>query len=97
MRRTAKGLATTAAVLMTTLFLFMAGPAGAGGGYPPSPVQTVVAQKVTPPAPAVQAAQTRGGVAFTGADILQWVLMAMAALLVGTLLVVAARRRRTEV
>lgn len=95
MRRTAKGLVAMAGVLMTTLVLFMAGPALAGGGYPPSPTQTVVAQKVTPPAPAVQAVQSK--VAFTGADILQWVLMALAALLVGTVLVVAARRRRTEV
>ena len=88
MRRPAKALFTMAGVMMTTLFLFLAGPAAAQAGYPPGPGPTVVTQRVTPPARAVQ-----GKVAFTGTDILPWVLFGLAAILVGALLLVASRRR----
>lgn len=88
MRRMLGGLVASATALTVSLLLLMAAPVSADGGYPPGPGPTVVAQKVTPPAPAVQTK-----VAFTGSDILQWVFVGLAAILVGALLVVVARRR----
>ncbi len=61
-------------------------------GYPPGPQAPVVAQTL-PAVPAPTPVRVTSGVAFTGADILRWSLIAVALVAVGILLVVTNRRR----
>lgn len=89
MRRTIS-LTMTLAVLATGLLASMVPAASAEGGYPPGPRPPVVAQTL-PPAP--PPARAPSAVAFTGANILRWALVALVLVGVGTLLVAANRRR----
>lgn len=83
------------AALATGLMAAMATAASAQAGYPPGPKPPVVAQTLPsapPPAPA-SSTGVSSGVAFTGANILRWALIASVMVVVGTLLVAANRRR----
>ncbi len=79
------------AALATGLMAAMATAASAQAGYPPGPKPPVVAQTLpsAPPPPRASSA----GVAFTGANILRWALIASVMVVVGILLVAANRRR----
>jgi len=80
---------------LVTGFMVSTASAASAGGYPPGPQPPVVPQTL-PPAEPVRAASRAAGssaVAFTGANILRWALIALALVVVGTLLVVANRRR----
>jgi hypothetical protein len=44
--------------------------------------------------PAVSTSTTSSSVAFTGADVLRWALMALVLVAIGAVLVTVARRRR---
>ncbi|MDQ6797756.1 MAG: hypothetical protein M3011_07005 [Actinomycetota bacterium] len=86
----------TLATLVTGFMVSMAAAASAAG-YPPGPQPPVVSQTL-PPAPgpvmvASRAASSSSAVAFTGANILRWALIALVLVAVGALLVVVARRR----
>ena len=80
----------TIVALATGLLALMATAASAQAGYPPGPQPPVVSQTL-PPAPAPVRAPS--AVAFTGADILRWALVALVLVALGALLVVANRRR----
>lgn len=90
MRRMVKTVVAMAGVLFTTLLLLAGSPALASGekGYPPPPKPTVVVQAPSPPAAPVQ-----GQVAFTGTNVLQWVVLGLAVMALGVLLVLVSRRR----
>jgi hypothetical protein len=62
-------------------------PALAGSELPPPDEPDVFGDIVTPP----------GGTAFTGSDLLPWVLAAAVLLAVGIALLVASRRRAAEI
>ena len=88
-----KGLARTLAgglsVVVAAMFGLMAGVAGADAGYPPPPKPPIVVKELPrPKAPQV---------ALTGSNIMEWLLIAAVCIAVGTLLVVANRRRRARV
>ncbi len=93
MRRRMISMTLTLAFLATGLMAAMATAASAQAGYPPGPKPPVVAQTL-PSAPAPAPARTASGVAFTGANILRWALIALVMLGVGALLVIVSRRRR---
>lgn len=79
-------LAITGLTVMASV-LSLASPVMAdGNGYPPGPGVTVITRQVTPPAAPAK-------VAFTGTNILQWIIVAAVLALVGSLLVLAARRK----
>ena len=92
MRRRTISLTVTIAALAVGLLNIMATAALGQTGYPPGPQAPVVSQTL-PPAPGPVVVEFRRGFAFTGADIIPWVLAALAMVAVGTLLVVANRRR----
>lgn len=83
------GLAT----MVTGLMAFMATAASASGGYPPGPQPPVVAQTLPPAPPVRPSTVSPSAVAFTGANIARWALIALVLLVVGAVLVVANRRR----
>ncbi len=94
MRRTISvtmSLAALVAGLMTSM-----ASASAQVGYPPGPQPPVVSQTL-PPFPAPAPVSAGPAVAFTGANILRWALIALLLVGVGTLLVAANRRRRVRV
>ena len=89
MRRMVRTVVAMAGALLTTLLLIAApAVAGAEPGYPPSPKPTVVVQALSPPAAPVQAR-----VAFTGANIMRWAVIALVVMAAGALLVFVSRRR----
>jgi len=90
-RQTTTFVATTMFALATGLVLFLAPAASAQTGYPPPPQPPVVPPTIAPPPPARVT-----GVAFTGANILRWVIIAAVLMAVGSLLVVVNRRRRVD-
>lgn len=81
MRRIALVVSSAFAALVVTAL-----PALAGSELPPPDEPDVFGDIVTPP----------GGTAFTGSDLLPWVLAAAVLLAVGVALVVASRRRLAE-
>jgi len=91
MRRRLISMTMALAALATALMAGMATAAFAQAGYPPGPKPPVVSQTL-PPAPP-PARVSSGGVAFTGANILRWALIALVMVGVGALLLVANRRR----
>lgn len=92
-RRAISATTMTLAAMVTGLMSFMATAASAAGGYPPGPKGPVVAQTL-PPAPPVRAsAASSSAVAFTGANIMRWALIALVLVVVGSLLAAATRRR----
>lgn len=94
MRRRAISLTMTIAALATGLMALMATAAAGQAGYPPGPQPPVVSQTLPPAlAPAPAPVRAPSAVAFTGADILRWALVALVLVALGALLVVANRRR----
>ncbi len=95
MRRRLISMTMTFATLVTGFMVSMAAAASAGG-YPPGPQPPVVSQTLPFDPGRTRVASRAAGssaVAFTGANILRWALIALALVVVGTLLVVANRRR----
>jgi len=92
-KQTTTFVASTMFALATGLILFLAPAASAQTGYPPPPQPPVVPPTLAPSPPA----RVAGGVAFTGANILRWVVIAAVLMAVGSLLVVVNRRRRVDV
>jgi len=91
-KRTVTFAVATLVALATGMVLFLAPAASAQAGYPPPPEPPVVPPTLAPPPPTKVA-----GVAFTGANILRWVIIAAVLMAVGSLLVVVNRRRRVSV
>ncbi len=91
-KQTTTFVTTTMFALATGLVLFLAPAASAQAGYPPPPQPPVVPPTLAPSPPTRVA-----GVAFTGANILRWVVIAAVLMAVGSLLVVVNRRRRVSV
>ncbi len=89
-KQTTTFVASTMFALATGLILFLAPAASAQTGYPPPPQPPVVPPTLAPSPPT----RVAGGVAFTGANILRWALMALVLVAIGTFLVTVARRRR---
>ncbi len=95
MRHRLMSMTLSLATLIIGFMVSMAAAASAGG-YPPGPQPPVVSQTL-PPAPGpvrvASSAASSSAVAFTGANILRWALIALALVVVGTVLMVANRRR----
>jgi hypothetical protein len=95
MRSTFRASVAVLATLAGALMLLTAGPAAAQVGYPPPPQPpTVFVQAPSVATPAVSTSTTSSSVAFTGADVLRWALMALVLVAIGAVLVTVARRRR---
>ncbi len=76
-----------AGLVAVVSILSLALPATADApAYPPGPGPTIVVKQPTPPTPPAK-------VAFTGTNVFRWVLLATALAVVGSLLLVVARRK----
>ena len=92
MRRRPIHVAMLIATLSFGLLTLLATVAFGQVGYPPGPQAPVVSQTL-PPVPPPTPVRVSTGVAFTGADVLRWGLIAVALVAAGTLLILANRRR----
>ena len=92
MRRRTMTTVATLFGLATSMVLLLPTVGWADGGYPPAPKPPVVSQTLPAPAPVRVARQ----VAFTGADILRWVVVAAVLVALGALLLIVNRRRRVS-
>lgn len=91
MRRRLISMMTALAAVVAGAMASMVSAAYAQVGYPPGPASQGVPLTLPSVPPSVRASSS--GIAFTGADILRWSLIALVLVGVGALLVVANRRR----
>ncbi len=91
MRRRLISITMTLAALATGLMAALAPAAFAQAGYPAGPHQPLVSQTLPAAPPPVRT--TSSGIAFAGANIMRWSLIALVLVCVGALLVALNRRR----